>query len=349
MDPAAIAAATAALDAAYEAVRAVWNKAAAAAGRCKAARKLPWCQERTVTGLRWPYDFTQASCPQPALRSPGHRGFVAHTYGPAVSGGSSACRSLLMPLSLQRLRCALCCERRHCSRHPLASTPCVPPLQVYDTACELDERPFAAAAAAGGAAGLASTPAALPGLLPGATPPTLSRCTVGTPGRGVGCARRTSLRRAALLLYARRSSRTACPAALQWRGAKCGHSPLVCRKRATGIAHEAWPAACCPARNRAHAVRFLHVTEPWSLPKKKKRREQGRGAGAQGGRAAGHAAAAATVAAAAGRRRRAAHAVAGAPERGQLLRDARRRRGRHAHQRVARVHRLAARPGGAHA
>jgi len=127
MDPAAIAAATAALDAAYEAVRAVWNKAAAAAGRCKAARKLPWCQERTVTGLRWPYDFTQASCPQPALRSPGHRGFVAHTYGPAVSGGSSACRSLLMPLSLQRLRCALCCERRHCSRHPLASTPCVPP------------------------------------------------------------------------------------------------------------------------------------------------------------------------------------------------------------------------------
>jgi len=255
----------------------------------------------------------------------------------------------LMPLSLQRLRCALCCERRHCSRHPLASTPCVPPLQVYDTACELDERPFAAAAAAGGAAGLASTPAALPGLLPGATPPTLSRCTVGTPGRGVGCARRTSLRRAALLLYARRSSRTACPAALQWRGAKCGHSPLVCRKRATGIAHEAWPAACCPARNRAHAVRFLHVTEPWSLPKKKKRREQGRGAWAQGGRAAGHAAAAATVAAAAGRRRRAAHAVAGAPERGQLLRDARRRRGRHAHQRVARVHRLAARPGGAHA
>jgi len=90
---------------------------------------------------------------------------------------------------------------------------------VYDTACELDERPFAAALAAGGAAGLASTPAALPGLLPGATPPSLSRCTVGTPGRGVGCARRASLRRAALLLYARRSSRTARPATPRWRGA----------------------------------------------------------------------------------------------------------------------------------
>ncbi|KAK9837434.1 hypothetical protein WJX81_002188 [Elliptochloris bilobata] len=57
---------------------------------------------------------------------------------------------------------------------------------VYDAACELDERPFAAAAGAGAAAAAGVTPAAVPGLLPGATPPSLTRCTVGTPGRGMG-------------------------------------------------------------------------------------------------------------------------------------------------------------------
>ena len=60
--------------------------------------------------------------------------------------------------------------------------------QVYDAACELDERPFAAAAGAGAGAAAGATPAALPGLLPGGTPPTLTRCTVGTPVRGMGCA-----------------------------------------------------------------------------------------------------------------------------------------------------------------
>lgn len=60
--------------------------------------------------------------------------------------------------------------------------------QVYDAACELDERPFAAAAGAGAGASAGATPAALPGLLPGGTPPTLTRCTVGTPVRGMGCA-----------------------------------------------------------------------------------------------------------------------------------------------------------------